>query len=65
MKRIYFYTFWFVVSLVGCACTITSLGWFFWVSISVFVVTCSRMDKYYKVLHGELDDIFGSDSRMK
>ena len=65
MKRVIVHSALFVISFVICALTIYSMNWLFWVSLIVFAYTCNRMERFYDVLHGEIDDLFGHDSPLK
>lgn len=65
MKRVIVYSAVFVISFVICACTIYSLNWLFWVSLSVLAYTCCLMERDYKMIVGEIDDLFGHDTTLK
>lgn len=65
MKRVIVYSVTFVLAFVICACTIYSLNWLFWVSLIVLACTSYLMERDYKMLVGEIDDLFGHDITLK
>ena len=65
MKRVVLYTALFVVGLLLMALAISSLGWLFRLGLVVFSFSCALMERNYKMLHGELDEMFGIDDELK
>lgn len=61
MKRIIIYSVLFIVSFIVLVATITKLNILFWSSAAVMCLTGYLMERDYRMLEGEMDDLFGMD----
>jgi hypothetical protein len=57
MKRILLYTVLFCVSLIVMCATIYAMNVAFWISLSVFALSCCLMARDHKMLEGEIEDL--------
>lgn len=53
------------VSFIVCAVTIADLSILFWMSLTIFSVSCLYASKHEKSLSAELDDLFGKDDELR
>lgn len=61
MKRIIVYSVLFCASFVVMLATIVKLNAIFWASAAVMCITGFLMERDYKQLEGEIDDLYGTD----
>lgn len=61
MKRVVIYSILFCVSFIVLCATIVKLNFIFWLSALVMCLSGYLMERDYKQLEGEIDDIYGTD----
>lgn len=61
MKRVIIYSILFCVSFILLCATIIKLNFIFWMSAITMCITGCLMERDYKALEGEIDDLYGAD----